>query len=138
MRHFLGAVNELPNSRSLPTCCQRIPGCGLAVESDGETVEGRVACRRLHWAGAGNRHAAGAGRRPVGHGAEGQVVDAPTREQLLRIYAETKTIAVVGASGDPSKPAHRIPRYLQSQGYRIRPVNPRGGEILGEAVARSL
>jgi predicted CoA-binding protein len=66
------------------------------------------------------------------------VVDAPTREQLLRIYAETKTIAVVGASGDPSKPAHRIPRYLQSQGYRIRPVNPRGGEILGEAVARSL
>jgi hypothetical protein len=66
------------------------------------------------------------------------VVDAPTREQLLRIYAETKTIAVVGASGDPSKPAHRIPRYLQSQGYRIRPVNPRGGEILGEAVARAL
>jgi hypothetical protein len=66
------------------------------------------------------------------------VVDAPTREQLLRIYAETKTIAVVGASGDPPKPAHRIPRYLQSQGYRIRPVNPRGGEILGEAVARSL
>jgi len=63
---------------------------------------------------------------------------APLRELLLRIYAEAKTIAVVGASGDPSKPAHRIPRYLQSQGYRIRPVNPRGGELLGEAVARSL
>jgi predicted CoA-binding protein len=66
------------------------------------------------------------------------MMDAPLREQLLRIYAETKTIAVVGASGDPSKPAHRIPRYLQSQGYRIRPVNPRGGELLGEPVARSL
>jgi hypothetical protein len=65
-------------------------------------------------------------------------MDAPLRERLLRIYAETKTIAVVGASADPSKPAHRIPRYLQSQGYRIRPVNPRGGEILGEPVARSL
>ncbi len=63
---------------------------------------------------------------------------APLRELLLRICAEAKTIAVVGASGDPSKPAHRIPRYLQSQGYRIRPVNPRGGELLGEAVARSL
>jgi predicted CoA-binding protein len=65
-------------------------------------------------------------------------MDAALRERLLRIYAETKTIAVVGASADPSKPAHRIPRYLQGQGYRIRPVNPRGGEVLGEAVARSL
>jgi uncharacterized protein len=66
------------------------------------------------------------------------MMDASLREQLLRIYAETRTIAVVGASGDPSKPAHRIPRYLQSQGYRILPVNPRGGELLGEPVARSL
>jgi uncharacterized protein len=65
-------------------------------------------------------------------------MDAPLREQLLRIYAGTSTIAVVGASGDPSKPAHTIPRYLQRQGYRIVPVNPRGGELLGEPVARSL
>jgi uncharacterized protein len=66
------------------------------------------------------------------------MMDAPLRERLLRIYAETRTIAVVGASGDPAKPAHRIPRYLQRQGYRILPVNPRGGELLGEPVARSL
>jgi uncharacterized protein len=66
------------------------------------------------------------------------LMDPSLREQLLRIYAETKTIAVVGASADPAKPAHQIPRYLQSQGYRILPVNPRGGELLGEAVARSL
>ena len=65
-------------------------------------------------------------------------MDAFGREQLARIFADTRTIAVVGASGDPSKPAHRIPRYLQEQGYRIRPVNPRGGELLGEPVARSL
>jgi uncharacterized protein len=65
-------------------------------------------------------------------------MDASLREQLARIFAETETIAVVGASGDPSKPAHRIPRYLQSQRYRIVPVNPRGGELLGEPVARSL
>jgi uncharacterized protein len=68
----------------------------------------------------------------------GRMMDARLRERLLGIYAETRTIAVVGASGDPSKPAHRIPRYLQSQGYRILPVNPRGGELLGEPVARSL
>jgi predicted CoA-binding protein len=65
-------------------------------------------------------------------------MDAPLRARLVRIYAETKTVAVVGASGDPSKPAHQIPRYLQRQGYRIRPVNPRGGQLLGEPVARSL
>lgn len=65
-------------------------------------------------------------------------MDPTERERLARILAETKTIAVVGASGDPSKPAHRIPRYLQSQGYRIVPVNPRGGELLGEPVTRSL
>jgi predicted CoA-binding protein len=65
-------------------------------------------------------------------------MDAAEREQLARIFAETRTIAVVGASGDPSKPAHHIPRYLQRQGYRILPVNPRGGELLGEPVARSL
>jgi predicted CoA-binding protein len=65
-------------------------------------------------------------------------VDAPLGERLRRIYAETSTIAVVGASGDPSKPAHQIPRYLQRQGYRIVPVNPRGGQLLGEPVARSL
>jgi predicted CoA-binding protein len=65
-------------------------------------------------------------------------MDASLRERLVGIFAETKTIAVVGASADPSKPAHTIPRYLQRQGYRIVPVNPRGGELLGEPVARSL
>jgi uncharacterized protein len=65
-------------------------------------------------------------------------MDALLREQILRIYAETRTIAVVGASADPSKAAHQIPLYLQSQGYRILPVNPRGGELFGERVFRSL
>jgi predicted CoA-binding protein len=65
-------------------------------------------------------------------------MDESLRAQLLRIYAETKTIAVVGASAHPSKPAHQIPRYLQGQGYRILPVNPHGGELFGEPVARSL
>lgn len=60
------------------------------------------------------------------------------RDDLLRIYRETKTIAVVGVSGNPEKEAHEIPRYLQSQGYTIVPVNPREDEILGEKVYRSL
>jgi predicted CoA-binding protein len=62
----------------------------------------------------------------------------PTDDDLRRIYAETKTIAVVGASADETKPSHSIPRYLQSQGFRIIPVSPKGGEILGEKVFASL
>jgi predicted CoA-binding protein len=58
--------------------------------------------------------------------------------KLKRIYAQTRTIAVVGASADVSKAAHQVPRYLQSQGYRILPVNPRGGELFGEHVFRTL
>jgi predicted CoA-binding protein len=59
-------------------------------------------------------------------------------DRLRKIYESTRTIAVVGASADPSKPGYRIPKYLQSQGYRIVPVSPKGGEILGESVYASL
>ncbi|HVM14318.1 MAG TPA: CoA-binding protein [Egibacteraceae bacterium] len=59
-------------------------------------------------------------------------------DELRRIYSQARTIAVVGASGDPAKPAHSIPRYLQTQGYRIVPVTPRGGELLGERAYASL
>jgi predicted CoA-binding protein len=72
-----------------------------------------------------------------GEGAD-HMMDTTLWEELLRIYAETRTIAVVGASADTAKASHRIPRYLQSQGYRIVPVNPHGGEILGERVFRSV
>lgn len=59
-------------------------------------------------------------------------------EELKVIYADTKTIAVVGASASEEKAAHKVPRYLQRHGYRVIPVNPRGGEILGEKVYEKL
>jgi hypothetical protein len=62
----------------------------------------------------------------------------PSDDELREIYAGIKTIAVVGASNDESKAANEIPRYLQRQGFRIVPVNPRGGEILGERAYPSL
>jgi predicted CoA-binding protein len=65
-------------------------------------------------------------------------MDDAERRRLTGILRESRTIAVVGASADGAKEANRIPEYLQAQGYRIRPVNPRGGTILGEAVAVSL
>ena len=64
--------------------------------------------------------------------------DGNKSEHLLPIYTQSRTIAVVGASADASKAAHKVPGYLQSQGYRILPVNPRGGELFGEHVFRSL
>ncbi|HYU58813.1 MAG TPA: CoA-binding protein [Actinomycetota bacterium] len=65
-------------------------------------------------------------------------VYSPSDDELRRIYADTRTIAVVGASGNPSKAAYSIPRYLQSQGYRIIPVNPSGGTIHGEPARAAL
>ena len=56
----------------------------------------------------------------------------PPDAELLRIYASAKTIAVVGASTNPAKPAHTVPAFLQRQGYRIVPVSPAATEILGE------
>jgi predicted CoA-binding protein len=67
-----------------------------------------------------------------------RVRESPSRRELLRIYERTSTIAVVGASASRGKAAHEIPLYLQSQGYRILPINPRGGEMFGEPVYRSL
>ena len=49
-----------------------------------------------------------------------------------------RRFAVVGASSDPDKASHTVPEYLQSMGYHIVPVSPRGGEILGERVYPSL
>ena len=44
----------------------------------------------------------------------------------------SKTIAVVGLSGDPDRISYRVTAYMQEQGYRIIPVNPMIEEALGE------
>ncbi|MEM0464730.1 CoA-binding protein [Pyrobaculum sp.] len=56
---------------------------------------------------------------------------------LLEVF-KLRTIAVVGASRDPSKWAHVVPLYLKKAGYRVIPVNPSAGEIWGEKAFRSL
>ena len=44
----------------------------------------------------------------------------------------SKTIAVVGLSGDSDRTSYRVTQYMQEQGYRIIPVNPMVDEVLGE------
>lgn len=51
---------------------------------------------------------------------------------IRRLLATARTIAIVGASADPVKASSFVGSYLQHEGYRIVPVNPRGGTILGE------
>jgi predicted CoA-binding protein len=51
---------------------------------------------------------------------------------IRSILEESKTVAVVGLSPREERDSHRVAKYLQSQGYRIIPVNPNADEILGE------
>jgi predicted CoA-binding protein len=53
---------------------------------------------------------------------------------IQRILAGSKTIAVVGLSSERQKASHFVATYLQAAGYRVIPVNPRGGSVLGETV----
>lgn len=63
----------------------------------------------------------------------------PGDEDLKRIIGEGKTIAVVGLSNRPDRPAYGVASYLKEQGYRIIPVHPKEeDQVLGEKVYPSL
>jgi predicted CoA-binding protein len=53
-------------------------------------------------------------------------------DPIQKIWQEYKTIAVVGASNNPARPSYRVAKYLQTQGFRIIPVNPALTELFGE------
>jgi signal transduction histidine kinase/predicted CoA-binding protein len=53
-------------------------------------------------------------------------------DKLRTILESTKTIAVVGISNKSDQVNHTVPQYLQSQGYKIIPVNPTLDKVLGE------
>ncbi len=48
------------------------------------------------------------------------------------------TIAVVGLSANSERPSYQVAAYLQSQGYRIVPVNPGHATILNETAYPTL
>ena len=59
---------------------------------------------------------------------------------IRRVLSDVKTIALVGASSNPSRASYYVAEYLQEKGYRVIPVNPglAGQSLLGETVYASL
>ena len=55
----------------------------------------------------------------------------PTLEDIAALLARVKTIAVVGLSPKPDRPSFAVSRAMQGLGYRIVPVRPATGAILG-------
>ena len=62
----------------------------------------------------------------------------PSPGEIKALLQRVKTVAVVGLSTDPDRPSYSVAMYLQQNGYRIVPVRPGGGEILGEKVYERL
>lgn len=58
--------------------------------------------------------------------------------ELKELLENTRTIAVVGLSDKADRPSHHVAEYLQTQGYRIIPVNPGVVSILGQRSYASL
>ncbi|WP_447986204.1 CoA-binding protein [Nitrospira sp. Nam74] len=54
------------------------------------------------------------------------------------ILDSCRTIAIVGLSGNSSRPAHRVAAYMQQHGYIIIPINPNERTVLGERAYDSL
>jgi len=60
------------------------------------------------------------------------------KDKLISDFVNRRVWAVVGASQDPRKFGNRIFRSLSGSGYTVYPVNPKGGELDGQIVYRSL
>ncbi|HMM53531.1 MAG TPA: CoA-binding protein [Candidatus Desulfobacillus sp.] len=62
----------------------------------------------------------------------------PPPEQICDLLRQARTIAVVGLSPNPARPAYRIARALQQAGYRVIPVRPKVEAVLGEKAYAAL
>ncbi|MFN8674289.1 MAG: CoA-binding protein [Candidatus Sericytochromatia bacterium] len=57
---------------------------------------------------------------------------------IKEILKDSKTIAVVGLSSNPSRPSYDVSAYMQDNGYKIYPINPNENEVLGEKAYTTL
>ncbi len=65
-------------------------------------------------------------------------VHPPTPGDISALLKATKTVAVIGLSDDPAKPAYGVSATLKGRGYRIIPVHPKAPTALGEKAYPSL
>jgi predicted CoA-binding protein len=70
--------------------------------------------------------------------ASGGVSELKESDPIYELLSRVKTIAVVGLSDSPMRPSHGVSAYMQAEGYKIIPVNPRIAEALGEKAYPSL
>ena len=54
------------------------------------------------------------------------------------ILRDSKIIAIVGLSPNPTKDSNMVARYLQNNGYKLVPIYPSEDEILGCKVYRNI
>lgn len=61
-------------------------------------------------------------------------------DDIADLLQNARTIAMVGASDNPGRASFGVMQFLQRQGYRVIPVNPRitGEHVHGEYVWRKL
>ena len=59
-------------------------------------------------------------------------------ERITDLLQRAQTIAVVGLTDNPMRPSYGVSAYMQAQGYRIIPVNPKLSESLGEKAYATL
>ncbi len=59
-------------------------------------------------------------------------------DQIGELLKNARNIVVVGLSDSPLRASHGVAAYMQSQGYRIIPVNPAITDALGEPSYASL
>ncbi len=59
-------------------------------------------------------------------------------DRITKLLQTAKTIAVVGLTDTPTRPSYGVSHYMQSQGYRIIPVNPNIRQWEGEKAYPSL
>lgn len=61
-----------------------------------------------------------------------QILPINDPEDIRKILAECRRIAVVGLSSDTFRPSNSVSAYMRRNGYQIIPVNPNEAEVFGE------
>ena len=68
---------------------------------------------------------------PLERTREEQILPINDPEDIRKILADCRRIAVVGLSSDTYRPSNSVSAYMRRNGYKIIPVNPNEAEVFG-------